>query len=73
MMVLLMPMFDGKYNEAHTDLIRHHGMSLVAASADLHHVYRTWNPHAAELFISIELLVNRERDLLCRQTRWEVR
>jgi len=46
---------DGKYNEVHTDLIRYHGMSPVAASAELHHVYRTWNPHAAELCISIEL------------------
>jgi hypothetical protein len=50
--------FDEKYNKAHTDLIRHHGMSPVAASAELHHVYRTWNPHAAELCISIELLLS---------------
>ena len=64
---------DGKCDEAHTDLTRHHGMSPVAASAELHHVYRTWNPHTAELCISIELLFIRERDLACRQTRWEVR
>ena len=62
--------FDEKYNEAHTELIRHYGMSPVAASAELHHVYRTWNPHAAEFCISIELLFIRERDLECRQTRW---
>ena len=61
---------DGKCNEAHKDLIRHHGMSPVATSAELYHVYRTWNPHAAELCISIELLFIRERDLECRQTRW---
>ena len=48
---------DGKCNEAHKDLIRHHGMSPVATSAELYHVYRTWTPpHAAELCISIELL-----------------
>ena len=35
---------DGKCNEAHKDLIRHHYMSPVATSAELHHVYRTWNP-----------------------------
>jgi len=52
---------DGKCNEAHKDLIRHHGMSPVATSAELYHVYRTWNPHAAELCISIELLFIRGR------------
>jgi len=35
---------DGKCNEAHKDLIRHHGMSPVATSAELYHVYRTWTP-----------------------------
>ena len=64
---------DVKCDKAHTDLIRHHGMSPVVASAELHHVYRTWNPHAVEFCISIELLFIRERDLECRQTRWEVR
>ena len=64
---------DGKCNEAHKDLIRHHGMSPVATSAELYHVYRTWNPHAAELCISIELLFIRGRGRACRQTRWEVR
>ena len=58
---MLVVKFDEKYNEAHTDLIRHHGMSPVVASAELHHVYRTWNPHTAELRISIELLFIRVR------------
>ena len=35
---------DGKCNEAHKDLIRHHGMSPVATSAELYHVYCTWTP-----------------------------
>jgi hypothetical protein len=31
----------GKCNEAHKELIRHHGMSPVATSAELYHVYCT--------------------------------
>ena len=33
---------DGKCHKAHKDFIRYHGMSPVATSAELHHVYRTW-------------------------------
>jgi hypothetical protein len=33
---------DGKCNEAHTDLIRHHDMSPVATNAELYYVYRIW-------------------------------
>ena len=32
----------GKCDEAHTDLTRHRGMSPVTTSAELYHVYRTW-------------------------------
>jgi len=32
----------GKCEEAHTDLTRHRGMSPVTTSAELYHVYRTW-------------------------------
>ena len=32
----------GKCNEAHKDLIQHHGMSPVTTSAELYHVYPTW-------------------------------
>jgi len=33
---------DEKCNEVHIGLIRHHGISPVATSAELYHVYRTW-------------------------------
>ena len=32
---------DGERDEAHQDLIRHHGMPPVATNAELCHVYRT--------------------------------
>jgi|AntAceMinimDraft_5_1070358.scaffolds.fasta_scaffold31920_1 hypothetical protein len=32
---------DGKWDEAHNDLIQHRSKSTVATSAELHHVYRT--------------------------------
>ena len=55
---------DGECDEVHTGLTRHHVKSLGTTSAELYHVYRTSDPHAAALtpqFSSIEPLFIRER------------
>ena len=63
----------GKCNEAHKDLIQHHGMSPLQPAQSCITFIAPGTPHAAELRISIELLVIRETGRACRQTRWEVR
>jgi hypothetical protein len=57
---------DGECDEVHTGLTRHHVKSLGTTSAELYHVYRTSDPHAAALtpqFSSTEPLFIRERGL----------
>jgi hypothetical protein len=60
---------DGKCNDVHTDLIRHHGIPPVATSAELYHVYRTWeSPHRCfEATCELKLAAFiRKRGLTCR-------
>jgi hypothetical protein len=67
---------DGECDEVHTGLTRHHVKSLVTTSAELYHVYRTCDPHAAALrryFSSIEPLFNRGRGRVRRESGWGVR
>jgi hypothetical protein len=61
---------DGECDKVHTDLTRHHVKFPVTTSAELHHVYCTWDPHAAALrrhfSSSIETLFIRGRGRVCR-------
>ena len=38
---------DGECDKVYTGLTRHHAKSPVTTSAELYHIYRTWDPHAA--------------------------
>ena len=63
---------DGGCDKVHTglSLTRHHVKSPVTTSAELYHIYRTWDPHAAALtpqFSSIEPLFIRGRGRACAE------
>jgi len=67
---------DGECDEVHTGLTRHHVKSLGTTSAELYHVYRTSDPHAAALrrhFSSIEPLFNSGRGRVRRESGLGVR
>jgi hypothetical protein len=61
---------DGECDKVHTGLTRHHVKTPVTTSAELYHIYRTWDPHAAALtpqFSSIEPLFIRGRGRACAE------
>jgi hypothetical protein len=62
---------DGECDKVDSGLTRHHVKFPVTMSAELHHVYRTWDPHAAALrrhfSSSIEALFIRGRGRACAE------
>ena len=63
---------DGECDKVHTGLTRHHVKFTVTTSAELYHVYRTWDPHAAasrrqHFSSSMESLFVRGRGLRARR------
>ena len=67
---------DEEFIKAQTGLTLHNVNSLVTTSAELYHVYRTWNPHGAALTrhfsSSMKQLFIRGWGLVCRECRWGV-
>jgi hypothetical protein len=66
---------DGECDKVYTGLTRHHAKSPVTTSAELYHIYRTWDPHAASskrqfspivssLFSSVDGAVRVPRNLM---------
>jgi predicted metal-dependent HD superfamily phosphohydrolase len=68
---------DEECDEVHTGLTRHHVKSPVTTNAELYHIYRTCDPHAAALrrhsSSSMEPLFIRGRGRVCRQSGLRVR